>query len=100
MIILLTALQACENNLDEKTVQRVDVLYEHTVLMKQLGTPKQLERIGLNADYILDSSGLAPEDKINALENAYNMPSSGNYKERIIKLEEKMSIMMQNWGVE
>jgi hypothetical protein len=96
-ILSLLLLQAC-TELDSKTIQRVNSLYAHSLLMKENGTPEQLKRVGLDTSYIVEDASLTPKNKIERMENAFGIWPNGNDAVKVKGLEDKMTLMMERWN--
>jgi sulfite exporter TauE/SafE/copper chaperone CopZ len=85
-----------EITLDENIKFRIDVLYTHTGQMKDYYTPEQLTQIkdfDIN-EYQFDQTSLTSDRKIEILEKVYSQKVSGNYKNKITQLEDKMVEVM------
>jgi sulfite exporter TauE/SafE/copper chaperone CopZ len=85
-----------EITLDEDTKFMLDVLYTHTGQMRDFYTPEQLTQIkdfNIN-EYKFEQTELNSDMKIKILEKVYNLETSGNYKNKITQLEDKMVKVM------
>ena len=96
--MLLVLLSSCTNQIPEDILFRVDVLYEHTILMEELSTNDVLYRINLDMDKINYFKGITTQDKINQMSQAYNIEVSGGYNQQIELLEKRMEEMMIMWS--
>ena len=100
IIIIGLFLAGCGANATEQPTSesdefRVNVLYEHTVLMIQYSQGVNLEEIGLYVEYIEDGSYLTTDKKVERLMQAYNTTNSS-----IKNLENIMVVMMDDWAAQ
>lgn len=90
-----------EYEITDDDVFLVDVLYEHTIMMVELSSDEQLEKIGLNGKNLKRDILLTTSDKILLLEIAYGLDLGDKRVDKKIKiLEEKMVDMMEDWEFE
>lgn len=91
LVILLLSACTVENNLDEEF--RIDVLYEHTIQMRDYADDALLDRLGLDM-YPFEKASINPsyEEKLRILAQAY-----GTRNTDINYLETRMEEMMNDW---
>jgi len=89
-----------DNNLEltEDIKFRVEVLYEHTLLMDEYSSVEVLKTINLDMLKIDNYEGITHEDMINQMAESFSLEVSGSYEEKITELEHQMDIIMTDWA--
>ena len=84
--------------LTEEIEFRVTVLYSHTLQMKDISDEVTLDKIGLDVSGLIkEVKSLSADEKIEILSSAYGLKVSGTYEEKLIILEDKMVLMMEEY---
>ena len=101
--ILLFVLSGCTNqvkddNINQDLRMRINILYEHTIMMKELSSNEKMLELGINASDLSRNGLLLPEQKIIILEKSYNIKGNESYETRVEVLEDKMNEIMLKWG--
>ena len=98
-LFLFSACSSEEYKLTKNDTLRINILYEHTIIMLELSSQEQLKELGLNGENLKRDSLLSSQDKIRLLEEAYYL-DLGNKRidKKIVLLEDKMLDMMKNWS--
>ena len=99
---LLILLSSCSSpqkyELNEEEIFRINSLYEHTLIMIDLSTEEQMEKLNIDVTKLKRNIIIIPEYKINLLEQAYNMDLENKKLDvKIELLENKMVELMENW---
>ena len=89
--------QKSKDEIDQDLRMRINILYEHTIMMQELSGNERMVELGINASNMNRNELLMPEQKIILLEKAYNINSKGNYINRVEVLEDKMNEVMLKW---
>jgi len=76
---------------------RVDVLYDHTRLMKDYATPEELKALNLDLYKLNPTFATTREQKIRQLSESYHFYPQETEEERITMLEEHMGKLMIRW---
>ena len=98
-IVLLILSTACTQQKPTNDLTfRIEILYEHTLLMEDYSTPDMLNTLNLDINKLTNTENLNSHEKINELANAYNIEVSGSIENQIIILENKMEKMMNEWN--
>ena len=94
VICLSLFIAGCSIGVTDDYDFRVEVLYEHTLLMQQYSNASVLNQIGLNMSFFpTDSSFLSVSKKHEILQDAYDLDSAS-----VSELEEEMNLMMDKWS--
>lgn len=99
IFVLLLLISGCSSDtLTEEIEFRVTVLYSHTLQMRDISDSAILDKISLDISVLVDNNNnLTTDDKIEILSLAYGIEVSGTYEEKLILLEDKMVLMMEEY---
>ena len=79
---------------------RIDSLFEHTIMMIDFSSQRQIERVGLNTTGLERTLGQGPLDKLQILQDSYGVDlSNETYADQILLLENIMLEMMVDWDL-
>ncbi len=103
IFVILVLFSGCteqikEDKIDQDLRMRINILYEHTIMMKEISSNEKMIQLGIDSNNLVRNDLLLPEQKIEILEKAYNLETSGNYEKRVKVLEDKMNEVMLNWS--
>lgn len=94
LVLMLILISGCANDYDYASDinLRVDIVYSHTVLMKDFSYEESKGL--LNYEHLLDPENMSTEDKVVALEKVFAKSIQGNLDKRISFLEQEMVLVM------
>jgi hypothetical protein len=97
-MLLAIVAASCQAGITEDQIFRIESLYEHTVLMRDMSDPFVLQMVRLDASAIVEGKATGPEEKMVQLESSMGVAPKGGYEERITALEIRMNDMMKEWA--
>lgn len=95
-ILLFIVSCSAEKITDDITI-RIEILYEHSVLMVDYSTNEELLQIGLDLSKLSNNDDLTALDMMNEMADSYDIKIDGTYDNQITQLEDKMTIIMEKW---
>jgi hypothetical protein len=99
LIFFILFVSSCSSNkITEDIETRVDILYEHTVLMDQYSTNEELLGFGLDMSKLSNNEDLTTVDMMDEMESSYSIELDGTYEAQVQKLEDKMTLIMDEWA--
>ncbi|MBT3463721.1 hypothetical protein HOD20_10335 [archaeon] len=97
LLILIILISSCTQKLSDDVIFRIDILYEHTILMEDYSKPETLQSMNIDVDVLEPSESIDTIRKMELLEMSYGMETEGTYEERVSQLEDKMNQLMDEW---
>lgn len=97
IFFMLFATSCSTDKITEDIETRVEILYEHTLLMEEYSTNEELLGFGLDISKLSNNEELTTVEMMNEMASSYNIDINGTFDNQVNQLENKMTLIMDEW---